>query len=135
MGVHEQMSKPSFTVGETYWDRRDAYKVISIEGDRLVYEYSNGLRKEDSAEAKWRIHCNILLEQSASNPVAHPQYRAIDTGEGFFTHAEAFPIIGKAIEAHSKTHGDYMTHDDLVQAIMKDPQGQVILDRRPDKTR
>lgn len=62
-------SNHSFTVGETYQDRLGTYRVISIKEDSLVYEYADGTRKEHSAEAKWRIHQNIVSEQNPSFPV------------------------------------------------------------------
>lgn len=132
------MPKPlnhSFVVGETYQDRVGTYKVVSIEGDSLVYDYADGIRHESNAEAKWRIHRNMLSEQSNLHSVRLPQRLWSDDKKGFFTHAEAFPIIANAIETYSGSHDQYMTHDEIVEAVMKDPQGQVILDRRPDKTK
>jgi len=129
------MAKPSFVVGETYQDRNGPYKVISIEGNRLVYEYANGIQLKGDAETKWRIHCNILSGYSALRSVHLSQrLQSADSGE-FFTHAEAFPIIAKAIETYNRTHTDFMNHRELVQAVIKDPQGQVILDRRLDKSK
>ena len=125
----------SFVVGESYQDRVGTYKVVSIEGNRLIYEYADGIQHEAGADAKWRIHRNMLLERRAPLPTRSSLSSRSDIDRGFFTHAEAFPIIAKAIETYYSLHADFMIHKEIVQAVMKDPQGQVILDRRPDKTR
>ncbi len=125
----------AFVVGATYHDRVGAYRVVSIEDDRLAYEYSDGIRREGSAERKWCIHRSMVSDQRASHAALPSQRPRSNDDKGFFTHAEAFPIIAKAIETCSASHNKYMTHDKIVEAVMKDPQGQVILDRRPDKTK
>lgn len=110
-------------------------RLFPSSGNRLIYEYADGIQHEGNAEAKWRIHRNVLSEKSASLPVSLPQRSRSDDKKGFFTHAEAFPIIANAIETYCRSNNQYMTHDEIVEAVMKDPQGQVILDRRPDKTK
>jgi len=125
--------KHSFVVGETYQDRVGAYTVISVEGNRLVYEYADRIQREGDVVTKWRIHWNILSEKSGLNPGRPSQPFRSKNVNDFFTHAEAFPIIAHVIEMHSRTHQKLMTHDEMVKAVMNDLQEQVILDRRPDK--
>src|ERR1019366_4034217 len=126
------MAKPSFVVGGTYQDLNGTYKVISIAGNRLVYEYADGIQREGNAEIKWRINHN-LSRQSAPHTARLSQTSRSNDDNEFFTHAEAFPIIASAIEMYNRTHKNLMTHDEMVKAVMNDPQVQVILDRRPDK--
>jgi len=133
--VVHQMAKPSFVVGETYQDHNGPYKVISIEGNVLVYAYADGIQHKGDAGIKWTIHCNILSGYSALQSAHLSQRLQSANGGEFFTHAEAFPLIAKAIETYSTVHTDFMKHGEIVQAVMKDPQGQVILERRSDKTK
>jgi hypothetical protein len=123
----------SFIVGETYQDRVGLYKVVCIEGNRLLYQYADTIQHEADADRKWRIHRNVLLEQGAAAHI--PQRVQSNDEKGFFTHAEVFPIIANAIETYCRKHANYMTHEEIVEAVMKDPQGQAILERRPDKTK
>lgn len=129
------LSKHAFVVGETYHDRVGTYKVISIESDRLRYAYADGVEREGDAETKWRIHQNIHSNPSTSLSVGVAQRSGRGGNTDFFTHAEAFPIIANIIERHSGAHDGYMEHAEIVNALMADPQGQAILERRPDKTK
>lgn len=129
------LAKHAFAVGETFHDRVGTYKVISIEGNRLRYAYPDGIERVGDAETKWRIHQNILSDSNPSLSVRVAQRYGRGADSDFFTHAEAFPIIANLIERQSRAHGGYIEHAEIVKALMSDPQGQVILERRPDKTK
>lgn len=111
----------SFVVGETYQDRVGTYKVISIVGDDLVYEYADGIRKEHSVEAKWRIHQNMFSEQNPKYPY----------GE-FWRYEEVAPIFAEVIRTYGEKHRDFMNHDKIVTAFIAHSQGQHILSRPHD---
>src|SRR5713101_584291 len=101
-----QSLKHSFVVGKTYQDHICAYKVVSIDGDRLVCKAADGIH-EGSAEAKWRIYSNILSGQSAphtSRSLKRPQ-SAI--GAEFFTYEEVAAIFADVIKAYDKSHNDF----------------------------
>lgn len=61
--------KHSFVIGETYADRLGAYKVVSLDGDRMVIEYADGTRKQATTKIKAEIYSNIQLEKGRSRPV------------------------------------------------------------------
>jgi hypothetical protein len=52
-----------FVIGETYADRVGEYKVISVEGKKMVFEYTNGRRCKGHTKPKALIYRNILLEE------------------------------------------------------------------------
>lgn len=68
------MANHAFAVGETYRDRRGTYRVMSIEGNRIVYDYGDGVPLNADAETKWRIDRNIHLDERSSlpAPIARP---------------------------------------------------------------
>lgn len=53
-------------------------------------------------------------------------------------HADVFPIIAKTIEDLSASKEDYVTHDEIVEALLADPVAVEIVDRahraQPDHT-
>ena len=70
--------------------------------------------------------------EKVSHPAGFPQ-RSLSDRKNFFTHAEAFPIIADAIDVYSKSHDDYMKHAEIVEAVIRNPRGRLILERRQDK--
>jgi hypothetical protein len=122
-----------FALGETYRDRKGAYTVISIEENRLVYDYGDGINHKGAAEIKWRIHCNILSEKSSRhNPNPSQQLHSANDEE-FWTYEEVSPIFADIIKAHGKTHKDFMTREEIVAAFVDNPEGQLILNRPHDE--
>jgi hypothetical protein len=131
------MAKPNFILGETYHDNNGPYLVTGFDGTTISYKYIAGAHADDkertgNAEIKWRIECNLrrgptpLFSSSGSS--------ASSDGAGFFTHAEAFPIVANVIETYSQTHADFMVHETIIEALLKTPEAQRIAARRPDRT-
>ena len=58
-----------FVIGETYADRVGEYKVISVEGNKMVFEYTDGRRCNGQTETKALIYRNILLEEKFSHVI------------------------------------------------------------------
>jgi hypothetical protein len=111
-----------FEVGEAYRDQRGTYRVVSVEDNRVVYDYGDGVRREGDAETKWRIHHNLVSEQ---NPV-YPE------GE-FWRYEEVAPIFAEIIRAYGEKHRDFMTHNKMVAAFIAHREGQAILSRPHDE--
>jgi hypothetical protein len=131
------MAKPQFLVGETYRDTNGCYVVTEFDGTTVSYKYTDGKfadgkEREGDAEIKWRIECNFRLGATFSSSA----FRSPSStgGAGFFTHAEAFPIVANVIEKYSQTHPDFMVHREIVQALVREPQAQAIAERRLDKS-
>lgn len=119
----------SFVVGDSYQDARGTYKVVSIEGNLLVYEYADGIQRTGDAEIKWRIHRNIFSEQNAPCTASSLQPSQLAHGDNCFTYEEVASIFADIIRAYGKKHKDFMTHDKIVAAFMEHPEGQLILNR------
>ena len=132
--VGGQSPNHAFVIGETYRDRVAAYKVVSVEGNRLVYDYGDGTQHEGDADIKWRIHRNMLSEQDSRQPWRTSQVYQARDGEESFTYDEVSSIIGDIIESYAKGHRDYMTHDKIVAEFLKHPEGQAILSRPHDRS-
>ena len=122
----------SFVVGESYQDRVGTYTVKSVDGNCLLYEYVDGIQHDADPSVKWRIHKNMFLEQGVRAIISKREPSHHDAG--FFTHAEVFPIIANAIDTYSSRHFTYMTHEEIVEALITDGRAQDILERRVDKS-
>jgi hypothetical protein len=119
---------PPFIVGETYSDRLGDYRVISLEGNRLVLEYADGRRSEGTVEQKALIYRNILREQNNPRPINSVRSPSPGTRSGhFFTHDKVFPIIAEIIESQSAGSRDYVTHDRIVDGLLKHKEAQLFL--------
>ena len=124
---------PSFVVGDTYQDRRGTYKVISVEGNCLIYDYGDGVPQKGDAERKWEIHRNILLAEQRPRHVANASQRMRSASdEEFWTYEEISPIFAEVIKAYGKKHKDFMTHEKIITAFMEHAEGKLILSRPHD---
>jgi hypothetical protein len=123
---------PSFVVGETYQDHRGAYKVVTVDENRIIYDYGDGIQQKGNPEIKWRIHRNIVSEQSPSQTThsTHPFRSAND--EQFWTYHEVSPIFADVIKSYGRGHKDFMSHEKIIASFIEHPQGQVILNRSHD---
>jgi hypothetical protein len=123
---------PHFIVGETYVDRDGDYTVISIVGDRLIFERANGVRSEGDAILKARIHQNILSERGIRDSRNSLQNRRVSFSGNRpvgFTHAEVFPVIAETIDSYSNASQGYFKHDSIVSALIDHPELRPILDQ------
>jgi hypothetical protein len=130
------ISSLPFVVGATYADRIGEYKVISVENTRIVFEYADGQRCEGDAEQKARIYRNIQLESKSPTP-AQPRRRVRISKNSVhaFTHADVFPVIAAIIEAHSSQSSNYITHDEIVEILLKCPEAGPFLNACPTEER
>lgn len=131
--MSEPRQPPPFIVGETYVDRVGEYKVISQQGNRLNFEYTDGNRAEGSVEQKALIHRNILLEKSSPRAVTPPRKSSTSNAscEHFFTHSDVFPIIAEIIEKLFAECKQYVSHDRIVAALLENPEAEPFLDSCP----
>jgi hypothetical protein len=132
---HQMPTRPNhrFEVGQAYRDHRATYKVVSVEGNRVVYDYGDGIQHEGDAEIKWRIHTNILLSEQHPLPTASsPQgHRPASHGQ-FWTYDEVAAIFVEVVAVYGKRHTDFMTHKKMVAAFTEHPEGKRILERPHD---
>lgn len=72
-----------------------------------------------NAEERERIFRNILLEQSLHQQVIPSRPPNLpNAGENYFTHVDVFPIIADIIEKHSTLSNEYMSHEEIVEAML-----------------
>lgn len=119
----------AFEVGKTYLDHVGTYKVVAIDGSRLVFATADGIEHEGNTEIKWQIYRSILSGESA--PHTSPSLQRSPSGNGatFITNDEASPIFADVIKAYGKSYKDFMTHEKIVAAFMEHPEGRLILNR------
>lgn len=123
-----QQSFQLFVVGEIYADRLGEYKVISLNGNRIVFEYTDGRRSEGDAKQKALIYQNILLEKKRPLQITpRTSLRSYNNSIHAFTHDDVFPIITKIIERLHVESRDYVTHDKIVNALLKQPEAEPFL--------
>ena len=122
----------SFVVGETYRDRRGTYKVISVQENRLTYDYGDGIPLIGDAETKWQIHSNLLSEQNPPHTASSSQRPRPTNNEQFWAYDEVAAIFVEVVTAYGKRHTDFMAHETMVSALMEHPEGKRILERPHD---
>lgn len=123
-----QHSGLPFVVGNIYADRLGEYKVISVEGNRIVFEYTGGRRLEGDAKQKALIYRNILLEQKAPRSLeSHHSIHSYDHCLHAFTHIDIFPIIAAIIESQFARVNNYVVHDAIVNELLKHPEAEPFL--------
>jgi hypothetical protein len=127
-----QQTSAFFVIGENYADRLGRYRVISLEDNRIVFEYTDGRRSEGDAKQKELIYKNILLEKRSPRPIqprnSLPSYHQSAHG---FTQSDTFPIIAEIIEHLFEKSREYVTHDAVVGALLKHPEAEPILSYCP----
>jgi hypothetical protein len=127
-----------FEVGEAYRDHRGMYKVVSVEENRIFYDYGDGIQREGDAEIKWRIYANILFsEQHPPHTASSLQQSRPANNEQFWAYDEVAAIFFEVVAEYAKRQTDFMTHEKMVAAFMEHAEGNRILDRphdeRPDQ--
>jgi hypothetical protein len=127
-----QQLSPFFVVGENYADRLGEYRVISLEGNRVFFEYADGRRSDGDAKRKELIYRNILLEKRSPRPIQprNPVQSYHQNAHGF-TQSDIFPIIAKIIEHLFEKSRQYVTHGAIVNALLKHPEAEPILSSCP----
>ena len=99
-----------FIVGETYADHIGEYRVISLNGSRVVYEYKDGVRKEGTTEIKVRIYKNLLPRADAGEDTAYPSYREITR------------FVAEVIRTYNKEHPKtFMPFELMKTALLEHP--------------
>jgi hypothetical protein len=119
-------------IGEIYADRLGEYRVISLGDNRIVFEYTDGRLSEGDARQKELIYKNILLEKRSPRPIQpRNSLRSYHQNAHGFTQSDTSPIIAEIIERLFEKSREYVTHDAIVDALLKHPQAQVILAHCP----
>jgi hypothetical protein len=121
-----------FVVGGSYADRNGKYRVISLTAEKMEIEYEDGRRATGSVGTRTEIYRNILREQNIHRPLRQRRPLTSQRESGtYFTHADVFPIIVEIIEAHSRISEEYITHDEIVSAMLDHPEARIALDNCP----
>jgi hypothetical protein len=127
-----QRLSPFFVVGQTYADRLGEYRVISLKDNRIVFEYTDGRRSEGNARQKKLIYKNILLEKRSPRPIqTRNSLRSYHQNAHGFTQSDTFPIIAEIIEHLFEESRAYVTHDAIVDRLLKHPEAAAILSYCP----
>jgi hypothetical protein len=123
---------PFFVVDGNYADRLGEYRVISLEGNLVFFEYADGRRSEGDAKQKELIYKNILLEKRSRRPIQprNPVQSYHQSAQGF-AQSDIFPIIAKIIDDLFEKSRQYVTHGAIVNALLKHREAEAILSNCP----
>jgi hypothetical protein len=123
-----------FSVGKIYEDERGKDTVISIQNGHMEIERPDG-RREESRDIKLQetIDRRISRERNTPPISGHAQTYARNSLESSYpTHSEAHLILAKLIENYSRRYPGYMTHKDMVEALLKHGEALAIIERIHD---
>ncbi|MDQ2773926.1 MAG: hypothetical protein M3Y57_03205 [Acidobacteriota bacterium] len=119
---------PFFEVGKTYFDNKSEYTIIEATRKGLRLKRPNGSEElERDIELKARIHKRIVseggMEASKLRQSFLPRKSRSGTLERFFA------IIAEIVEQYSKNSSDYMTHDEIANALVEHPEAGPLLEQ------
>jgi len=120
---------PPFVVGETYLDREGEYVVISIAGNDITYERTDGRQLHADAELKARIHRNMQLELGDHRSFRGRRIRFDGRRPVGFTFSEVFPLVASEIRSRSKSRQEFVTHEELVATLIEHPELRLVLEQ------
>jgi len=127
-----QQLSPFFVIGENYADRLGEFRVISLEGNRVVFEYADGRRSEGDAKQKELIYKNILLEKRSPRPIQpRNSVESYHQNAHGFTQSDIFPIIATIIDRLFEKSRQFVTHGAIVNALLSHPEAEAILSYCP----
>src|SRR5688500_9030507 len=100
---------PPFVAGETYLDREGEYVVISVAGERVTFQRTDGRLLEDDSRRKARIHRNMLAELGQHRTLRGRRIRFEGRRLVGFTLSEVFPLVAATIRANSSSRDKFVT--------------------------
>lgn len=79
------MEEPMFKIGKTYRNRRGAYEVVALHGDKMTVQYEDGSKQTVDVARQARIWANIQLDE-APPPSRTSRTRHASEEESLDTH-------------------------------------------------
>ncbi|MDQ2777191.1 MAG: hypothetical protein M3Y57_20075 [Acidobacteriota bacterium] len=124
---------PPFVIGETYVDRESEYVVTAVDGEDIEFVRPDGTNGRNNARIKATIHRNMITEIRAPRA---PGNRAGIYGWHRPTKGgileEMYSFIAEIIERQSEVTTDYIPHDDIAGALIKQEYGGPLLRQRSE---
>jgi hypothetical protein len=106
---------PPFEIGQSYLDGNGEYTVISLSHNRIRTRRADGIERMEDADLKARIHRRILLERTGGPVYTGSNRKQNRSGSlPWF-----FEIIAEILERFGKTSTDFVTHDELCEALLQ----------------
>ena len=129
----ERKLPPPFVFGESYLDHDGEYTVVVVKGSQIVLERENGTRSTADAAVKARIHRNVLSERGNGHSLHNVRVSFSGNHPIGFAQKDVFPIIAAAIERLSNSSQGFVTHADLVYALLDDDELRPLLDQLAER--
>ena len=108
-------------------------RITAVEGSRLAFERADGTRSTGDAAMKARIHQNIVSERLNGYPLRSRRIAFSGDQPVGFAPKEVFPIIAAAIERLSNSSQAYVTHNNIVAALLEDFELRPLLDQLSER--
>jgi hypothetical protein len=127
----ETPSPPPFVVGQVYEDEKGEYRVLSVEGTRMTFEYLQGARgHSDNIALKASIHNRRIRERQYPGPLP---YQPSKTGTSIaeYSYELVAPLVAQIIEKHAEQSSDFLRHTELKGRLLADPHARSIIENLP----
>lgn len=124
-------SPPPFVVGQVYEDEKGEYRVLSVEGTRMTFEYLQGaIEHSDNIELKASIHNRRIRERQHPGPVPYqPSKSRSDLAE--YAYEVVTPLVARVIEEHAARSTEFLRHEQLKERLLADPHARSIIEDLP----
>jgi hypothetical protein len=120
--------KPSFfVVGRQYENQRGAYTVLSIDERGMKVRYVDGNEQTFTSLAKQRRAVEAfrrdLERETRPAPPPPPPTDHLSDDEVSFRVEQVRPVVSTIIRTLSESHTDFVTHEEIVAALLARPAG------------
>jgi len=115
-----------FVVGQVYEDEKEEYRVLSVEGTRITFEYLHGAAgHSDNIALKASIHNRRIRERQ------HPRPPKSETSIAEYSYEVVTPLVAQVIQKHAEHSSDFLRHAGLKEHLLADPHARSIIENLP----
>ncbi len=127
----ETPAPPPFVVGQVYEDEKGEYRVLSVEGTRITFEYLHGaIKHSDNIALKASIHNRRIRERQHPGPLPYQPPKS-GTAIAEYSYEVVTPLVAQIIQKHAEHSSAFLRHAGLKERLLADPHARSIIENLP----